>query len=86
MQISAKNQKQGRVASVIQFRSSYSQVAVEQTDADGVATGSFIHAAIPVDICKNGACKGNMVTCIFQQLQSFWQSTINFLWIYYINH
>ena len=51
MQISAKNQKQGRVASVI-HGSSYSQVAVEQTDADGVATGSFIHAAIPVDICK----------------------------------
>ena len=51
MQISAKNQKQGRVASVI-HGSSYSQVAVEQVDADGVATGSFIHAAIPVDICK----------------------------------
>ncbi len=57
MQISAKNQKQGRVASVI-HGSSYSQVAVEQTDADGVATGSFIHAAIPVDICKkNGTNK-----------------------------
>ncbi|MEL0245776.1 MAG: hypothetical protein VW954_01015 [Alphaproteobacteria bacterium] len=65
MQISAKNQKQGRVASVI-HGSSYSQVAVEQTDADGVATGSFIHAAIPVDICKKmELTKGNIVTCIF---------------------
>ena len=46
--------------------SSYSQVAVEQTDADGVATGSFIRAAIPVDICKKmELVKGNMVTCIF---------------------
>ena len=60
-----KNQKQGRVASVI-HGSSYSQVAVEQTDADGVATGSFIHAAIPVDICKKmELVKGNLVTCIF---------------------
>ena len=65
MQISAKNQKQGRVTSVI-HGSSYSQVAVEQTDADGVATGSFIHAAIPVDICKKmELVKGNIVTCIF---------------------
>ena len=31
---------------------SYSQVAIEQTDADGIETGSFIHAAIPVDIAK----------------------------------
>ena len=59
------HQKQGRVASVI-HGSSYSQVAVEQTDADGVATGSFIHAAIPVDICKKmELTKGNIVTCIF---------------------
>ena len=64
MQISAKNQKQGRVASVI-HGASYSQVAVEQIDADGVATGSFIHAAIPVDICKKMELKRKLVTCIF---------------------
>ena len=49
MQISAKNQIEGKVTSVI-HGTSYSQVAVEQTDADGNETGSFIHAAIPVDI------------------------------------
>ena len=65
MQISAKNQKQGRVASVI-HGSSYSRVSVEQTDADGKTTGSFIHAAVPVDICKDmNLDKGNHVTCIF---------------------
>ena len=53
MQISAKNQIEGKVTSVI-HGTSYTQVAVEQTDADGNETGSFIHAAIPVDICKNG--------------------------------
>ena len=53
MQISAKNQIKGIVTSII-HGSSYSQVAVEQTDADGVETGSFIHAAIPVDICISG--------------------------------
>ena len=51
MEISAKNQIRGIVTSVIHGQS-YSQVAVEQTDADQNPTGSFIHAAIPVDICK----------------------------------
>ena len=51
MEISAKNQIRGKVTSVI-HGTSYSQVAVEQTDADGNETGSFIHAAIPVDIAK----------------------------------
>ena len=65
MQISAKNQIKGKVTSVI-HGTSYSQVAVEQTDADGKATGSFIHAAIPVDICKKMELTGgNIVTCIF---------------------
>jgi molybdopterin-binding protein len=65
MQISAKNQIRGRVTSVI-HGSSYSRVAVEQTDANGTPTGSFIHAAIPVDICKDmDISSGNNVTCIF---------------------
>ncbi len=65
MEISAKNQIQGLVTSVL-HGSSYSQVAVEQTDADGSPTGSFIHAAIPVDICKKMELKkGTHVTCIF---------------------
>ena len=65
MRISAKNQIKGKVTSVI-HGSSYSRVSVEQTDADGNATGSFIHAAIPVDICKDMEIdKGNNVTCIF---------------------
>ena len=65
MQISAKNQIQGKVTSVI-HGTSYSQVAVEQTDADGRQTGSFIHAAIPVDICKKmDLAPGNNVTAIF---------------------
>tara|TARA_Y100000589_G_C26585499_1_gene400182 strand:+ start:49 stop:276 length:228 start_codon:yes stop_codon:yes gene_type:complete len=65
MEISAKNQIRGLVTSVM-HGSSYSQVAVEQTDADGKATGSFIHAAIPVDICKKmELSKGTNVTCIF---------------------
>ncbi len=51
MEISAKNQIKGKVKSVI-HGTSYSQVAIEQTDADGIETGSFIHAAIPVDIAK----------------------------------
>ena len=51
MEISAKNQIKGKVKTVI-HGTSYSQVAIEQTDADGVETGSFIHAAIPVDIAK----------------------------------
>ena len=39
---------------------------MEQTDADGNETGSFIHAAIPVDICKKmNLTQGNIVTCIF---------------------
>ena len=39
---------------------------MEQTDADGNQTGSFIHAAIPVDICKKmELAPGNNVTCIF---------------------
>ena len=50
MRISAKNQIKGKVTSVI-HGSSYSQVSVEQTDADGNLTGSFVHAAVPVDIC-----------------------------------
>ena len=65
MQISAKNQIKGKVTSVI-HGTSYTQVAVEQTDADGVTSGSFIHAAIPVDICKKmELSKGDHVTCIF---------------------
>ena len=65
MQISAKNQIKGKVTSII-HGTSYSQIAVEQTDADGNVTGSFIHAAIPVDICKKMELdKGNVVTCIF---------------------
>ena len=51
MEISAKNQIRGRVKTVIHGQS-YSQIAIEQTDADGNETGSFIHAAIPVDIAK----------------------------------
>jgi len=51
MEISAKNQIRGKVKTVI-HGASYSQVAIEQTDADGLETGSFIHAAIPVDIAK----------------------------------
>ena len=43
MRISAKNQIKGKVTSVI-HGSSYSQVSVEQTDADGNLTGSFVHA------------------------------------------
>ncbi len=65
MQISAKNQLRGIVASVI-HGASYSQVAVEQADADGITSGSFIHAAIPVDICKKmELSKGDQVSCIF---------------------
>lgn len=65
MRISAKNQIRGVVTSVI-HGSSYSRVSVEQTDADGKATGSFIHAAVPVDICEDMRLdKGNHVTCIF---------------------
>jgi molybdopterin-binding protein len=65
MEISAKNQIKGKITSVI-HGTSYSQVAVEQTDADGNETGSFIHAAVPVDICKKMEMqKGNIVTCIF---------------------
>ena len=65
MRISAKNQIEGRVTSVI-HGSSYSRVAVEQIDADGNSTGSFIHAAVPVDIAKDmNLGKGNHVTCIF---------------------
>ena len=48
MRISAKNQIRGVVTSVI-HGSSYSRVSVEQTDADGKPTGSFIHAAVPVN-------------------------------------
>ena len=60
-----KNQIKGKVTSVI-HGSSYSQVSVEQTDADGNLTGSFVHAAVPVDICKDMELgKGNVVTCIF---------------------
>ena len=50
MEISAKNQIRGIITSVIHGQS-YAQVAVEQTDADEKPTGSFIHAAVPVDIC-----------------------------------
>ena len=65
MEISAKNQIRGKITTVI-HGTSYSQVAVEQTDADGNSTGSFIHAAIPVDICKKmNLEQGNIVTCIF---------------------
>ena len=65
MEISAKNQIRGKITTII-HGTSYSQVAVEQTDADGNSTGSFIHAAIPVDICKKMELdKGNVVTCIF---------------------
>ena len=65
MRISAKNQIRGVVTSVI-HGSSYSRVSVEQTDADGKATGSFIHAAVPGDICEDMQLdKGNHVTCIF---------------------
>ena len=60
-----ENQIKGKVTSVI-HGTSYTQVAVEQTDADGNTTGSFIHAAIPVDICKKMELTGgNIVTCIF---------------------
>ena len=51
MEISAKNQIRGKVKTV-QHGQSYSQIAIEQTDANGEETGSFIHAAIPVDIAK----------------------------------
>ena len=65
MEISAKNQIKGIVTSVI-HGASYTQVAVEQTDADEEPTGSFIHAAIPVDICKKmNLIKGTHVTRIF---------------------
>ncbi len=65
MRISAKNQIKGIVTSVI-HGTSYSRVSVEQTDADGKSTGSFIHAAVPVDICEEMQLdKGNHVTCIF---------------------
>ena len=65
MEISAKNQIRGKVKTVV-HGNSYSQIAIEQTDADGNETGSFIHAAIPVDICKKMELgKGNIVTCIF---------------------
>jgi len=65
MEISAKNQIRGIVTSVI-HGASYTQIAVEQTDADKEPTGSFIHAAIPVDICKKmELTKGTHVTCIF---------------------
>ena len=70
MQISAKNQIKGKVTSVI-HGTSYSQVAVEQTDADG--------NTMVVLLCSNTCryCKkmeltgGNIVTCIFQQQLSF---------------
>ena len=65
MRISAKNQIEGKVTSVI-HGSSYSRVSVEQTAADGNTTGSFVHAAVPVDIAKDMELdKGNRVTCIF---------------------
>ena len=65
MQISAKNQIKGKVKSVT-HGSSYSQVAIEQTDADGNETGSFVHAAIPVDIAKQmNLLKDSKVTAIF---------------------
>ena len=58
MEISAKNQIRGKVKTVI-HGTSYSQVAIEQTDADGKETGSFIHAAIPVDIAKKMKLENN---------------------------
>ena len=65
MEISAKNQIRGKVKTVI-HGASYSQVAIEQTDADGLETGSFIHAAIPVDIAKKMKLgKDNKVMAIF---------------------
>ncbi|MAI84694.1 MAG: molybdenum-pterin-binding protein [Rickettsiales bacterium] len=65
MEISAKNQIKGKVKSVI-HGTSYSQVAIEQTDADGIETGSFIHAAIPVDIAKKmKLIKNTKVMAIF---------------------
>ena len=65
MRISAKNQIEGKVTSVI-HGSSYYRVSVEQTEADGNTTGSFVHAEVPVDIAKDMELdKGNRVTCIF---------------------
>lgn len=65
MEISAKNQIKGRVKTVI-HGTSYSQVAMEQTDADGKETGSFIHAAIPVDIAKKmNLIKDTKIIAIF---------------------
>ena len=65
MEISAKNQIKGKVKTVI-HGTSYSQVAIEQTDADGIETGSFIHAAIPVDIAKKmKLIKNTKVMAIF---------------------
>tara|TARA_X000000950_G_scaffold65075_1_gene79822 strand:+ start:5593 stop:5820 length:228 start_codon:yes stop_codon:yes gene_type:complete len=65
LEISAKNQIKGKVKSVI-HGTSYSQVAIEQTDADGIETGSFIHAAIPVDIAKKmKLIKNTKVMAIF---------------------
>ena len=58
MEISAKNQIRGKVKTVI-HGNSYSQIAIEQTDADGIETGSFIHAAIPVDIAKKMKLENN---------------------------
>ena len=49
MEISAKNQIRGKVKTVIHG----------QTDADGMETGSFIHAAIPVDIAKKMKLENN---------------------------
>ncbi len=77
MEISAKNQIKGKVTSVI-HGTSYSQVAVEQTDADGNTTGSFIHAAIPVDICKKWSSIREILLPVFSLLlQLYWQN-INF--------
>ena len=53
-----KNQIRGKVKTVIHGQS-YSQIAIEQTDADGMETGSFIHAAIPVDIAKKMKLENN---------------------------
>tara|TARA_B100000989_G_C19517404_1_gene462378 strand:- start:1130 stop:1357 length:228 start_codon:yes stop_codon:yes gene_type:complete len=65
MEISAKNQIKGKVKTVI-HGTSYSQVAMEQTDADGKETGSFIHAAIPVDIAKKmNLIKDTKIIAIF---------------------
>ncbi|MAH78819.1 MAG: hypothetical protein CMN00_05320 [Rickettsiales bacterium] len=65
MEISAKNQIKGKVKNVTHGQS-YSQIAIEQTDADGNETGSFIHAAIPVDIAKKMALvKDTHVIAIF---------------------